>query len=99
MGIEEERIEIRKKSEINKKRKKVEWLKSRFYKWSLWILVWLGVLMIMILVKHFFLTTELDFKIMMGCWLGMLFNDLLYQLKIIKPYDREKLIIVYRKDK
>ena len=77
---------------------KREWLVSRFHKWCQILLAWFGVLFILLIIQHFYFK-ESGLTTMIAGWLGMFLNDLLYQTGLKKPHDRDKLEIVYRRDK
>lgn len=78
---------------------KWEWVKSRFYKWCNILLVWIGIFTVLLILEYLFFKETMHLKIMIAGWAGMFLNDILYQIGFIKPYDREKLEIVYRRDK
>ena len=76
-----------------------EWLRGRFLKWSRIILQWFGVFMIAIFIHWIFFLQTIDFKYFIAIWVGMFGQDILYQLKFVTPYDREKLIIEFKENR
>jgi len=97
MGIEEERIELQKQNKEKQNKKRKEWMQDRFRKWSTIILKWFGILFILLAIS-IFSYSGFSLNIIL-VWLGMFGNDLLYELGIIKPWDREKLVVEFKEDR